>query len=286
MERLKSPQAMRRRLQAAREGGASVGFVPTMGDLHAGHMALVAAARARHDHVVVSVFVNPLQFGPAEDYGSYPRRLEADAQTLEAAGVATLFAPAPEDIYPRGLAATTRVEVPGLTSILCGASRPGHFTGVATVVAILLNIVRPDAAYFGEKDYQQLRVIRRMVEDLQLAVEVAGVPTQRAPDGLALSSRNRYLGPAERAVAPTLHQALAEAARRLRAGGRDFPALEEQAAARLRAAGFRVDYVRILEAETLERPRPEGHAFVVLGAAWLGEARLIDNVTINDTAEG
>ncbi|MDZ7750823.1 MAG: pantoate--beta-alanine ligase [Gammaproteobacteria bacterium] len=278
MEILTAPAAVRDDVAHARGRGASVALVPTMGDLHDGHLSLVTAGRRRADVLVASIFVNPLQFGPGEDFQSYPRALERDAGTLEAAGVDLLFAPTAEAIYPRGLAATTRVEVPELTSILCGAARPGHFTGVATVVNILFNIVRPDLALFGEKDYQQLRIIRRMVADLQMDVEVVGLPTRRAPDGLALSSRNRYLSVAERVRAPQLYYTLRDIALALERGARDTGALERDAAARLAAAGFTVDYVSIREAETLASPGPGTRAFVVLGAARLGAARLIDNV--------
>jgi len=263
----------------ARSRGATVALVPTMGDLHEGHLALMAEGRRRADVLVASIFVNPLQFGPREDFQTYPRALEQDAVKLDGAGVDLLFAPSTETIYPRGLAATTRVEVPGLTDILCGASRPGHFTGVATVVNILFNIVGPHVAVFGEKDYQQLRIIRRMVADLQMDVAVVGLATRRAPDGLALSSRNRYLSPPERARAPEFYHTLRDTAVALEQGQRDIPALEGAAAARLAAAGFGVDYVSIREAETLASPHTGTRAFVVLGAARLGAARLIDNVT-------
>lgn len=278
--------AVRGWVAAERAAGHTIAFVPTMGDLHAGHLALVSEARRRAQRVVVSVFVNPLQFGPAEDFESYPRGLERDADQLAGAGVDLLFAPAAAAIYPRGLAATTRVEVPDITTILCGASRPGHFTGVATVVNILFNIVAPDVAVFGDKDYQQLQVIRRMVADLHLPVAIVGVPTERAADGLALSSRNRYLGPEERRAAPELHRSLQEAGHALEKGERDFAALEAAAAARLAAAGFRVDYVSIREADTLAAPGPVTDRFVVLAAAWLGQARLIDNLQVTDTPAG
>lgn len=272
-------EAIRGHVGHARSRGATVALVPTMGDLHEGHLALVTAGRQRADVLVASIFVNPLQFGPQEDFQNYPRALEQDAVKLDGAGVDLLFAPTTEVIYPRGLAATTRVEVPELTGILCGATRPGHFTGVATVVNILFNIVCPHVALFGEKDYQQLRIIRRMVADLQLDVEVVGLATRRAPDGLALSSRNRYLSAAERARAPELYHTLRDTARALERGERDLTALEQDAGARLAAAGFGVDYVSIREAETLASPQAGTRAFVVLGAARLGAARLIDNVT-------
>lgn len=271
---------VRRAVAAARGAGRTIALVPTMGDLHRGHLTLVERARRECDWVAVSVFVNPLQFGPHEDFAAYPRRLEEDRRRLEETGVDLLFAPEPATLYPRGLAATTRVAVPELGEMLCGASRPGHFAGVATVVLTLLNVVAPDVAVFGEKDYQQLQVIRRMVADLMVPVRVVGVATVREPDGLALSSRNRYLTPEQRARAPALHRALGTVAAALVRGERDFAALEARAVAALDAAGLGPDYVAIREAETLAPPGPDSPAYVVLAAAWLGRARLIDNVVV------
>ncbi len=256
-----------------------VAFVPTMGNLHDGHLALVAQARAVAPRVVVSIFVNPLQFGPAEDLGAYPRTPAEDAARLRAAGVDLLFSPAEEEIYPWGREGVTCVEVPGLSDILCGASRPGHFVGVATVVAKLFNIVQPDVALFGQKDYQQLAVLRRMVRDLCFPLEVVGVPTVREADGLAMSSRNGYLSPEERQKAPALYRALGEIAARLQAGEGDLPKLESLGAEALRSQGLRPDYFAIRRAGDLGDPGP-GEPLVVLAAAYLGKARLIDNLVV------
>jgi pantoate--beta-alanine ligase len=269
---------VRRAASDARRGGGRVALVPTMGNLHAGHLALVDRARALADVVAVSLFVNPLQFPPGEDFDAYPRTPEADAALLRGAGVALLWTPTVADLYPRGLADTTRVEVPGLSDILCGASRPGHFVGVATVVTILLNVVRPEVAVFGEKDYQQLLVIRRLVRDLQVPVEIASVATVREPDGLAMSSRNRYLTPAERGRAPALYRVLRRAAGALAAGERDLARIEADGRAALSAAGLAPDYVAVRRAADLGPPGPDDRDLVVLGAARLGRARLIDNL--------
>jgi pantoate--beta-alanine ligase len=255
-------------------------LVPTMGNLHEGHLALVRRARELADRVVVSIFVNPLQFGPGEDYARYPRTLDADAHLLAEQGVALLWAPGVEDIYPEGYPPATTIHVAGpLTDQLEGAFRPGHFAGVATVVNILFNRVRPDLAVFGEKDWQQLAVIRRMVADLGLCVDLVGVPTCRAADGLALSSRNQYLSAEERARAPVLYAALQDVAAGLRAGRRDFEVLCAQASARLQAQGFRPQY---LEVRALDLSPADVHArqFVILAAAYLGTTRLIDNLPV------
>lgn len=266
-------------LGAWRAAGERVAFVPTMGNLHAGHIGLVGEARQRAPRTVASVFVNPLQFGPNEDFGRYPRTLPADAAQLAAAGCDLLFAPAVEEMYPQGLGATT-VRVGGtVTEVLEGEFRPGHFEGVATVVNILFNLVQPDLALFGQKDYQQLAVIRRMVADLRLPIEVVGVPTRRAEDGLALSSRNQYLGAEERRQAPTVHRVLEAVATGLRAGRRDFAALQSEAASTLQRAGFRPQYVAI-RAPDLGDPEPDGRSWVVLVAAFLGTTRLIDNLVV------
>lgn len=263
---------------ARREMPGSVALVPTMGNLHQGHLSLVRAARERADAVVVSVFVNPLQFGPGEDYAAYPRTLDADAEVLAAEGVDLVFAPERGQMYPRGDSAT-RVIVNEKSEILCGASRPGHFEGVTTVVAMLLNLVAPDYAFFGEKDYQQLVLIRRMVADLHMPVEIVGVPTVREADGLAMSSRNQYLSDAERRAAPSLHAALEAIGDRLRAGERDYGALEAFGRERLRAAGFDPDYVAVLGPE-LTMPDEHARNWRILGAGKLGRARLIDNIAV------
>ena len=257
-----------------------VAFVPTMGNLHEGHLELVRRARGLARRVVVSVFVNPLQFGAGEDLASYPRTLARDTDLLAGVGADLLFAPSPGEMYPRPPAEQTRVEVPGLSDVLCGASRPGHFVGVATVVCKLFNMVQPELALFGEKDFQQLAVIRRMVEDLCVPVEIVGVPTVREPDGLAMSSRNGYLTPAERQRAPALHRALREAAEALEARGAGPEAVEAAAAARIDAAGLRTDYVSVRRAADLAVPRDADDDLVILAAAYLGRARLIDNVRV------
>ena len=273
--------AVRKRVLRWRNINERVALVPTMGNLHAGHIALVKRARELADRVVVSIFVNPTQFGPNEDFAAYPRTPDADRLQLAVAATDLLFMPDVSEVYAGGTENATRVEVPQLSDVLDGAFRPGHFAGVATVVTKLFNMVQPDVAVFGEKDYQQLMIIRRMTTDLCLPVEVVGVPTVRELDGLALSSRNQYLSRAERAVAPLLHEVLREATHALRDGGRDYAALQRKAADRLKQAGFRPDYVEIRQADTLAVPKAEDTRFVVLAAAWLGAARLIDNVLMD-----
>ncbi len=258
-----------------------VAFVPTMGNLHAGHIRLVSEAKRVAERVVVSIFVNPLQFGANEDLDAYPHTPVADQAKLYEAGADLLFLPSEAEIYPHGREGVTHVEVPGISDILCGASRPGHFRGVATVVAKLFNMVQPDLALFGEKDYQQLSVLRRMVRDLNMPVELIGVPTEREADGLAMSSRNGYLTKEERAVAPALYQTLKAVAEKLHDGRCDFSTIEAEAAAQLQAEGLRADYISIRHALDLE-PAEAGHKqLVVLAAAYLGRARLIDNLLIN-----
>ncbi len=278
MQTLHAIAPLRQRVRAWREEGKQIAFVPTMGHLHRGHMALVERGRQIADRLVVSIFVNPLQFGPSEDYARYPRTLERDALMLAEAGVDLLFAPSVEEMYPHR-EAHTRVVVPGLSEILCGASRPGHFEGVTTVVAKLFNLVQPHVAVFGEKDYQQLLIVRRMVEDLGMPVEIAAVPTVREADGLAMSSRNSYLTPEERRIAPFLYQTLLALARRLQGGEEAYPEMEREAERALEGRGFRPEYVRILTPE-LTPPAPGEGAFRVLAAAWLGKARLIDNLEV------
>jgi pantoate--beta-alanine ligase len=272
--------ALRGRVAAWRRQGARVALVPTMGNLHEGHLALVREARRAASRVVVSLFVNPLQFGPAEDFDAYPRTPDQDRALIEREGADVLFAPSAASLYPRGQAAHTRVEVPGISDVLCGASRPGHFAGVATVVCTLLNIVRPDLALFGEKDFQQLLVIRLMTRDLQIPVEIRGVATVREPDGLAMSSRNAYLTPEERAGAPRLYQALVRGAERLRAGlaARE---VERLATRELAGAGLRPDYVSVRRSSDLAVAGPADRSLVVLAAAQLGRARLIDNLRVD-----
>jgi pantoate--beta-alanine ligase len=261
-----------------RLGRESIAFVPTMGNLHMGHASLMAAAHLHGRRVVSSVFVNPLQFGPSEDYSAYPRTLPDDAQMLDEYGVDALFHPTVEEMYPEGSAGSTVVDVPGLTDILCGTFRPGHFQGVATVVVKLFCLVQPDVAIFGEKDFQQLTVIRRVVQDLNLPVTIVGAPTVRAEDGLALSSRNRYLTAEERAIAPQLYRALDRARRRIEAGEVDVAGIEAEGLDALRAAGIRPDYFEVRTADRLARPAGQDLDLVVLGAGRLGKARLIDNL--------
>ncbi len=261
---------------AERQG--PVGLVPTMGNLHDGHLALVTAAADACRTTVASIFVNPLQFGAGEDFEDYPRTLDADAALLEGHGVDILFAPGVEEVYPDGRADTAVISVPALSGLLCGANRPGHFDGVATVVAKLLNMARPDRAYFGEKDWQQLVLIRTMARALDMTADIVGVPTVRAADGLALSSRNQYLSEDERRVAVQLHRTLIDIREAVAGGARDFGALEDQGRSALATAGFKVDYVAVRDAETLTEPRNDGRALRVLAAARLGRARLIDNL--------
>lgn len=277
------PAALRARVRAWRAAGERVALVPTMGDLHAGHLALVDAAAANADRVVVSIFVNPLQFGPGEDYADYPRTLERDCVRLAEHGAHAVFAPGEESLYPAGPEQSVRIAFPGLDDILCGADRPGHFSGVATVVAKLFNIAEPDLAVFGEKDYQQLLLVRRLASELDFAVEVIGVPTVREADGLAMSSRNSYLEDAERAVAPELHATLMRVAERIGAGDRDHDRLESQAMSALSEAGFEPAYVAVRRAVDLGRPDAgePAAALRVLAAARLGRARLIDNVAVS-----
>ena len=266
---------------ADRRGSGRVGLVPTMGNLHDGHLALVAAAASECRTVVASVFVNPLQFGAGEDFEDYPRTLDADAARLEAHGVDIVFAPSVDEVYPDGRADTVVVTVPPLSRLLCGENRPGHFDGVATVVTKLLNMVGPDRAYFGEKDWQQLVLIQTMARGLNLPVDIIGVPTVRAADGLALSSRNQYLSREERRVAPLLYRTLVGIREAVASGSRDFALREERGRAALTDAGFDVDYVAIRDALTLGAPGDDGDPLRVLAAARLGRARLIDNLGVD-----
>ena len=261
--------------------GLHIGFVPTMGNLHAGHYSLIELARRNADRVVASVFVNPAQFGPNEDFARYPRTLYADEQGLAAHGCDALFAPSVHEMYPEGPENAVRVRVPErLTGILDGAHRPGHFDGVATVVARLFNMVRPDVAVFGRKDYQQLQVIEYLVRDLAFDIEIVAAPTARADDGLALSSRNQYLSVAERAIAPEIHRTLVAMRDAVR-DGQSLPAVEAAAAQRLRAAGFAVDYAAVHRADLSVPAAGERNGLVALIAARLGATRLIDNLALD-----
>jgi pantoate--beta-alanine ligase len=270
---------VREHVRQWRAQGLRVAFVPTMGNLHAGHMSLIEAARAHGDRFVASIFVNPMQFGPNEDYAHYPRTPQADERMLEAAGCDLMFMPDVAEIYPNGPDNAARVEVPVLSSILDGEFRPGHFQGVATVVTKLFNIVAADAAIFGEKDFQQLTVIRRMVADLCLPVTIIGAATVREADGLAMSSRNQYLTAAEREIAPVIYRQLQQARSQLQAGVADRD-VESAGLAALTAAGFRPDYFAVRDARDLQPPQPKCRERVVLVAARLGKARLIDNLRV------
>jgi pantoate--beta-alanine ligase len=272
------PHELRERVSQWRRKGERIAFVPTMGNLHAGHGSLVSRAAELADHVIVSIFVNPLQFGPNEDFAAYPRTPDDDKKLLQSLHVEVLFAPEVDDIYPQGQATTARVHVPGLEDILCGAVRPGHFMGVATVVTKLLNLVQPDVALFGEKDFQQLMVIRRAATDLCMPIEIIGVPTTRETDGLAMSSRNRYLLPEQRALAPKIFAALDHARVAIESGSKDYDALEAAGTASLQQSGFRPDYFSIRDAADLQPPSDASKELVVLTAARIGRARLIDNV--------
>ena len=270
---------LRGAVRALRMEGRRLALVPTMGALHEGHMSLVRAGRAHADAVCVTIFVNPTQFGPNEDFEAYPRQMAEDRAMLERAGVELLFAPAVEEMYPQGFATTVRVA--RLTEGLCGADRPHHFDGVATVVTKLLLQAQADVAMFGEKDYQQLLVVRQLVRDLDIPTRIQGCPTWREPDGLALSSRNKYLSAEERAIAPALHQALQEVAAHVRAGDEIAPHCA-RAAQMLRDKGFAaVDYLEVRDAEALEPlSRNDGRAARVFGAARIGSVRLIDNIPV------
>lgn len=273
------PVDLRTQVDRWRRDGA-VAFVPTMGNLHEGHLSLLRAARQVADRVVVSIFVNPMQFGEGEDFDSYPRTLQRDSEMLQGEGADLLFAPAVSVVYPKPPAEQTRVEVPGISDVLCGASRPGHFVGVATVVCKLFNMVQPDVALFGKKDYQQLMVIRRMASDLSMPVRILGVDTLREADGLAMSSRNGYLTASERSIAPALYRTLTGLAERIRQGPADLAGLEDEAALELDGHGLRTDYIAIRRAEDLAVPGPDDDRLVILAAAYLGKARLIDNLEV------
>ena len=279
METVTTIGGVRERVGLWRSAGARIAFVPTMGNLHAGHLSLIEAARAHGDRFVASIFVNPMQFGPNEDFAHYPRTPLQDERLLAGAGCDLMFMPDAREIYPHGLEGSTRVIVPRLSEILCGPIRPGHFEGVSTVVAKLFAIVQPDVAVFGEKDYQQLTIIRRMVEDLCIPVTILGAPTVRESDGLALSSRNQYLTAAERSVAPQIFAELGRAAARLSGGDCDYAAIEAAGLTALARVGFRPEYFSV-RARDLTAPAPDERELVVLAAARIGRARLIDNVQV------
>lgn len=280
METVTTNALVREHVRAWRRAGHRVAFVPTMGNLHAGHVSLIEAARRRGERFVASIFVNPMQFGPNEDFAHYPRTPSDDERMLAAAGCDLMFMPDVAEIYPGGSERATRVEVPGLSRMLEGEFRPGHFEGVSTVVAKLFHIVEPQIAVFGEKDFQQLAIIRRMVADLCMPVEIVAAPTVRDADGLAMSSRNQYLNAAERALAPTIYATLSAAAHRLSAGDADFASIERAGFTALEAAGLRPDYFAIRQAADLNHPSAQERELVVLTATRMSKARLIDNVRV------
>ncbi|MDG0799189.1 pantoate--beta-alanine ligase [Pectobacterium punjabense] len=280
---IETPLLLRREVRRWRQEGKRIALVPTMGNLHDGHMTLVDEAKARADIVIVSVFVNPMQFERPDDLARYPRTLQEDCEKLNRRGADLVFAPSPDVIYPNGLESQTFVDVPGLSSMLEGASRPGHFRGVATIVSKLFNLVQPDLACFGEKDYQQLALIRQLVRDMGYDIDIIGVPIVRAKDGLALSSRNGYLSAEERQLAPTLYQLMMALSAQLDNGDRQIDTLLEHTADKLREAGFTPDELFIRDADTLQPLSTASTRAVILMAAWLGKARLIDNHQVDLT---
>ena len=281
MNTVHSVQELRAAVTQARNAGQRIGFVPTMGNLHSGHAALVTKAAQQADFVVASIFVNPLQFGAGEDLDKYPRTLAADQEKLQQAGCHLLFAPNVDEMYPGGMTGQTRVSVPQLSEGLCGASRPGHFEGVATVVSKLFNMVQPDLAVFGQKDFQQLAVIRALVHDLNMPIQIIGEPTVRAEDGLALSSRNGYLDAQQRAIAPALYRSLSQIAHAIEQGQRDFAQLLKEHQQQLETAGLRTDYLEIRQAQSLLPANANDRDLVIIAAAYLGATRLIDNLHLN-----
>lgn len=278
MKTVATIEVLREQVSQARQRGQRIALVPTMGNLHAGHMSLIETAKQHADFIVASIFVNPLQFGPNEDLDSYPRTLADDQAKLEAAGCALLFTPNDALMYPRGMEKHCLVHVPDVSEGLCGGSRPGHFDGVATVVTKLFNMVQPDLAVFGEKDYQQLAVIRKMVNELNIPVEIVSAAIVRDSDGLALSSRNGYLDALQRKTAPALHACLQQSVARIQSGRRDYDALLQQAASELADAGMQPDYLELREAGNLQPATAGSDRLVILAAAFLGSTRLIDNI--------
>ncbi|EIK2365465.1 pantoate--beta-alanine ligase [Salmonella enterica] len=271
---------LRQHIRRLRQEGKRVALVPTMGNLHDGHMKLVDEAKARADVVIVSIFVNPMQFDRPDDLVRYPRTLQEDCEKLNKRKVDYVFAPAVEEIYPQGLEGQTYVDVPGLSTMLEGASRPGHFRGVSTIVTKLFNLIQPDIACFGEKDFQQLALIRKMVADMSYDIEIVGVPIIRAKDGLALSSRNAYLTAEQRKIAPGLYNVMNSIAEKLIAGNRELQEIIAIAEQELNEKGFRADDIQIRDADTLQELTETSKRAVILAAAWLGQARLIDNQSV------
>ena len=281
MQVVDSIASLRELITQWKRSGQTVGFVPTMGNLHDGHLKLVKRAKAHNDKVIVSIFVNPMQFGANEDLDAYPRTIEEDKAKLIADGADAVFLPSVSDMYPAGLDVQTYVEVPGISDVLCGASRPGHFRGVATVVSKLFNMVQPDDAFFGEKDYQQLQVIRTMVRDLSMAVKVHGVPTEREESGLAMSSRNGYLTAEEKATASLIYKAMQQMKTAIDEGNTDFLAIENTAVSELEQHGFKNDYVKVVNAQTFMPAMPNDAHIVIVVALFMGKTRLIDNLQIH-----
>ncbi len=280
MRVIRDKATLHKQLAEWRHARERVAIVPTMGNLHAGHLSLVRSAQQNAERVVVTLFVNPTQFGDGEDFEAYPRSLKRDTRSLEEARTDVLFIPEIETIYPFGIENATRVSVPGLTEEFCGARRPGHFDGVTSVIMRLFSIVQPGVAVFGQKDYQQLLIIRRMVEDLSLPIQIIAGPTLREPDGLAMSSRNLYLSDEERQIAPILYQVLREVAEKLQTGERNYNRLEDRATQSLAESRFRPEYFAVRQALDLREPDLDCNAFVVLAAVRLGTARLIDNTVL------
>ncbi|KZN48117.1 pantoate--beta-alanine ligase [Pseudoalteromonas luteoviolacea] len=280
MQSITEIKSLRSQIKAWRQQGHSIAFVPTMGNLHQGHFSLVEKAKTLADKVVVSIFVNPMQFGQNEDLDNYPRTLAQDKQGLAELETDIVFTPSVETIYPNGLDTQSFVDVPDVSEGYCGGSRTGHFRGVATVVTKLFNLVQPDFACFGEKDYQQLQVIKTMVHDLSMPIEIIGVPIQREVSGLAMSSRNGYLSEQEKDVAKILYKVLSSAASELKAGIREFNQIEQDAKSQLENAGLKTDYFSIAHRSTLKPASKEDDEFVILAAAFLGTVRLIDNIQV------
>ncbi len=281
MNTVKTVRELRAAIARARSEGKRIGLVPTMGNLHSGHAALVTKAAQRADFVVATIFVNPMQFGPNEDLATYPRTLAADQERLLEAGCHLLFTPNVEEMYPHGMTDQTVVSVPVISEGLCGASRPGHFDGVSTVVSKLFNMVQPDLAVFGEKDFQQLAVIRALVRDLNMPIQIIGEPTVRADDGLALSSRNGYLNEEQRVIAPVLYKVIQQIGAAVDRGDKNFVTLLDAGKRQLEAAGLRPDYLEIREATSLRPATAQDNDLVILAAAFLGKTRLIDNLHLN-----
>lgn len=280
MKILTSIDTLRSQIAQWRSNGERIAFVPTMGNLHQGHLTLIDVARRHADRVIASIFINPMQFGKNEDLDSYPRTMEDDCAGLTAHGADAVFTPTAQMMYPRGLDMQTFVEVPRLGDLHCGASRSGHFRGVSTIVCKLFNLVQPDIACFGQKDYQQLAIIRQMVIDLSLPIDIIAVPTERADDGLALSSRNGYLTAEQRKIAPALYQMLQQLRQQIEAGNHDYRHLEQQAKQQLLASGFTPDYIDISDKHDLTLATAAAQSKVILAAAWLGSTRLIDNLEV------